>query len=231
MIGILVELVISWLLLWLVAKSSLTVLGFAPRKSRLMDLATGLLLAGLVCALYHLSTTYFAGNGWALNPGYSAATFFKSSLWVLKSVLFETLIFQGALLHLAIRKVGSTRACVLSAACFGVYHWFSYGAFGNPVSMALIFFMTGITGLMYAFAFAKTGALYLTIALHFGWNLCSTVFFSNGPLGKQLLLPENHHKLQGVLSLVVFLFQIFALPAITYWYLKKRGTAPLQTTP
>ncbi|MBF9142587.1 CPBP family intramembrane glutamic endopeptidase [Hymenobacter properus] len=221
MIGILVELVLSWLLLRLVASRSLAALGLWPDKVRGLELIAGMLMAGLVCAAYH-AAMYLAGNGWALNPAYTAAAFARSSFWVLKSVLYETLIFQGALLYLAVQRLGTAKACLLSAACFGVYHWFSYGAFGNPVQMAFIFFMTAITGLMYAQAFAQTGSLYLPIGLHFGWNLTHIVVFSAGPLGPQLLVPANQHRLQDMLSLVVFLFQVLALPAIAYLYLKRR---------
>ena len=231
MLGILIELVISWLLLWLVAKKNLTALGFWPRKRLVFELAAGLLAAGAVCAIYHLSAKYLAGNRWVLNANYTTATFAKSAFWALKSVLFETLIFQGALLYLAIRKLGAMKACLLSAACFGVYHWFSYGAFGNPVQMAFIFFMTAIMGFLYAAAFAKTHSLYLPVGLHFGWNLCNIVIFSNGPLRQQLLVQANKNKLQGILSLLVFLFQIFALPVLMSFYLKRpKPLAPATPT-
>jgi len=221
MLGILVELLISWLLLWLIFKANPTVLGFRPLKSRTLELVVGMLCASAICAIYHLSAKYFAGNSWGVNPRFTTASLLKSTFWTLKSVLFETLIFQGALLYIAIRKVGIGKACGLSAICFGVYHWFSYGAFGNPVLMAFIFCMTAINGLLYAFAFAKTRSLYLPVGLHFGWNLCNIVIFSNGPLGQQLLVQANANKLQGALSLIIFLFQVFALPAITYFYLKR----------
>ena len=94
------------------------------------------------------------------------------------------------------------------------------GAFGNPVQMIFIFCMTGIWGFMFAMAFAKTKSLYLPIGLHLGWNLISTVIFSQGPLGNQLLISNCGQKLGGILSLVVFLFQVFAVPLIIYWYLK-----------
>jgi membrane protease YdiL (CAAX protease family) len=226
MLGLLAALVISWLLLWLVAKQHPGVLGLKPRKTRGLELVFGLLTAGAVCAIYHLSAKYFAGNRWVINPAYTASAFVKSSFWALKSVLLETLIYQGALLYLAIQKLGIRKACLLSAACFGVYHWFAYEAFGNPVQMAFIFFMTAIMGLTFAFAFAKTRSLYLPIALHFGWNLVNIVVFSNGPLGKQLLLQQNHEKLQGIPSLLVFLFQVLAIPAITYFYLKGQAFRP-----
>jgi len=81
--------------------------------------------------------------------------------------------------------------------------------------------MTGIFGLVLAFAFAKTKSLYLPVGLHFGWNLFNIVVFSNGPLGEQIFIKTNGNQLQGILSLLVFLFQVFALPLLTFWYLKR----------
>jgi len=83
--------------------------------------------------------------------------------------------------------------------------------------------MTGIWGFMFAMAFAKTKSLYLPIGLHFGWNLISTVVFSQGPLGNQLLIGNGGQKMGVILSLVVFLFQVFVVPIITYWYLKRHS--------
>jgi uncharacterized protein len=66
--------------------------------------------------------------------------------------------------------------------------------------------------------FAKTKSLYLPIGLHFGWNIVNTVVFLQGPLGSQLLINNGGQKLGIILSLVVLLFQILAVPFITYWY-------------
>jgi membrane protease YdiL (CAAX protease family) len=126
-----------------------------------------------------------------------------------------------------IEKLGAKTACIISAIAFGVYHWFSYNAFGNPVQMTVIFFMTAIWGWMFAFAFAKTKTLYLPVALHFGWNLVSTVIFSQGPLGNQLLVSSSSEKLDGFLSWVLFAFMVFALPLIVYWFLRERKVAAL----
>ena len=215
--GILTELLISWLLLWFFCHKHLSVLGFKPTTTRLADLGTGLLLGAACCIIYHLMAT----NSWMINRHATVLTIFKGAWWVLKSVLFEELIFRGALLYIAIKKMGITKACILSAVCFGIYHFFSYNLFGNPVQMLIVFFMTGITGLILAFAFARTGSLYLPVALHFGWNYFNIVVFSSGPLGAQLLIRGNGHKLEGIPSLFVFLFQIFALPLVTYWYLRR----------
>jgi hypothetical protein len=80
--------------------------------------------------------------------------------------------------------------------------------------------LRGIVGLSWAFAFAKTGSLYLPIGLHLGWNLFSIVVFSNGNFGQAILVKANGNQLQGILSWFVFLFQVLALPLLTFWYLK-----------
>lgn len=220
MIGIIVELIISWLLLWLICKRHLSVLGFRPTKSRITNLIVGLLIAAFCCTLWQLMTTAFIDNRWVLNKQATAKGILESSQWTFVAVLYEELIFRGALLYIAIKKIGVLKACILSAVCFGIYHWFSYNLFGNPLMMGIVFLMTATVGLSWAFAFAKSGSLYLPIGLHLGWNLLSIVVFSNGNFGQAILVKANASQLQGVLSLCVFLFQVLALPVLTFWYLK-----------
>src|SRR6476620_8853820 len=152
MFGIIVELIISWLLLWFIDKKHLSILGFKPTRNRLMNLCVGVLLAALTCTVYHLLTTILANNSWTLNNKLTIQSTLSSIWWTLKSVLFEELIFRGALLYVAIEKFGVKIACIFSAVCFGIYHWFSYNALGNPLQMIFIFLMTGVFGLMLAFA-------------------------------------------------------------------------------
>lgn len=218
MVGIIIQLIISWILLWYFDKSSLAALGIAPTGKRVLLFLTGFLLAAFVSILYNILTIAFVHNGWVINKQFSAAAALQSTWWVLRSVLFEELIFRGALLYLAIKRWGAPRASIFSAVCFGVYHWFSYGALGNPVAMVFIFLLTGIAGFTFAYAFAKTGSLYLPVSLHFGWNLVHIVVFSNGPLGSQLYQKINGNAATGFLSLFIFLFQMLALPLAGFFY-------------
>lgn len=221
MLGLIVELIISWLLLWIVYKQSLLVLGIVPTKSRLLNLVFGFLIAAACCSAYYLSFTVFVNHNWTLNNEFKGQAVLTSSWWTLESVLYEELIFRGALLYILIKRLGVKTACIISAVCFGIYHWFTSGVMGDPLQMTFVFVMTGIWGAMFAITFAKTKSLYLPIGLHFGWNFISTVVFSQGPLGNQLLIGSGGQKLGGVLSAGVFLFQIFAVPLITYWYLRQ----------
>jgi len=236
MAGLIVELIISWLLLWIVCKKSLLVLGIVPTQSRLLNLFFGILIAAVCCTVYYLSFTFFTTNNWILNSKFAGQKFITSSWWTLNSVLYEELIFRGALLYILIKKLGVRTACITSAICFGVYHWFTSGALGNPLQMTIVFIMTGIWGFMFAVAFAKTKSLYLPIGLHFGWNFISTVIFSQGSLGNQVLIISGGEKMGVALSAVVFIFQIFAVPVVTYWYLrflskKKKSLLALKQQP
>lgn len=213
MAGIIVELIISWLLLWFFEKKHLTDLGISIQSKRMRDLGYGLLGAAICCTVYHLLTSLH----WRVNKMITL----NSIWWVLKSVLFEELAFRGALLYIAIRKLGITKACILSALCFGIYHIFSYEVYGNPGAALLVLVITGLIGLALAYAFANTQSMYLPIGLHLGWNLINILVFSAGPLGKQLFVKAGSAALTGIPSLLVFLLQIFALPLFTAWYLKK----------
>ncbi|MEP6748906.1 MAG: type II CAAX endopeptidase family protein [Bacteroidota bacterium] len=223
MIGLLIEIIISWLLVWFLYKKDLSVLGIRPTKSRLANLSVGFLVAAICCCIYFFSISTFTNSSWLINKTFTAKDFLKGFWWTFNSVLYEELIFRGVLLYIAIQKLGVRRACILSAVAFGIYHWFVTGALGHPVQMAIVFFMTGIWGLMFAFAFAKTKSLYLPIGLHFGWNLMNIVIFSKGPLGHQLLISAGEEKVKGVLMTILFIFQIFALPVLTYFYLGRKN--------
>lgn len=220
MAGIIVELIISWLLLWFICKKHLSVLGFSPTKNRMAQLLMGLLIAATCCTLWQVMSTAFIKNSWVSNKQATVKVIWESSRWTFMSVLYEELIFRGALLYVAIKKIGVVKACILSAVCFGIYHWFSFNVFGNPFMMVIVFLMTAIVGLSWAFAFAKTGSLYLPIGLHLGWNLFSTVVFSTGNFGQAMLVKANGTQPQGMLSWIVFLFQVVALPLLTFMYLR-----------
>jgi membrane protease YdiL (CAAX protease family) len=187
----------------------------------MVDFGVGFAIAASCCAIYQIMSTAFAGNAWVLNPKITAPAILEGSRWTLVSVLYEELIFRGALLYIAIKKLGVKRACILSAICFGVYHWFTFNAFGNPLMMTFTFLMTGIVGFSWAYSFAKTSSLYLPIALHFGWNLINMVVFSNGQMVQSILMRENDNMLLGTVSILVFLFQVFAMPLLIFWYLHR----------
>jgi membrane protease YdiL (CAAX protease family) len=222
MFGILIEVIASWLVIWLIERKDLSVLGLMPSKEKLGDLAFGIVVALVVCTIYYISVGYLVHGRWEVNPQHSPRLLLVSSWWTLKSVLFEELIFRGVLLYILIRRLGMKAGCFISAFCFGAYHWFTQNAFGDAFQMIMVFMLTAIAGLMFAYSYAVTRSLYLPIALHFGWNFASIVVFSNGPLGQQFLILQNPAQASVIVSIGAFLFQVLALPLIVAWYLRRK---------
>ncbi|MFA0964725.1 CPBP family intramembrane glutamic endopeptidase [Roseivirga sp. BDSF3-8] len=106
-------------------------------------------------------------------------------------LLTEELIFRGAVLFILLRRIGKSNALLLSAAAFGVYHWFSFGLWGNVVPMVVIFTGTGLMGYALALAYYKTESVALPVGIHLGWNFTLNTVFSKGPLGTGVMISST----------------------------------------
>ena len=100
--------------------------------------------------------------------------------------------------------------------------------------MLVVFLMTSISGLVWAYAFEKTKSMMLPIGLHLGWNFVFNSVFSKGPLGEQILIPQvdKANNLSDTLSFLMhFLLPNLVVPALTFFYikfiLKKNAQKPL----
>ncbi len=223
MLGNLILLALTWMLLWREQKS-LSHIGLNHLPQRSVELAAGFVFAGFFVFLQFVLLAHFAQFDWKINVNYSITDFGRSTFWVFNSVLFEELIFRGYLLYKLSEWLGEKRACLISAASFGIYHWFSYGVLGEWITMIYVFILTASSGLLFAYAFAKSSSIILPIALHLGWNLMTIVVFSNGPLGEQLLLaepassPMTHWSQQIVISILIPLSYI----VIGLWFLRRK---------
>src|SRR5215831_9213701 len=152
MLGIIVELAASWLIVWLFQKKGLGVLGFNPTRRHITGFFLFLLLAASCCIAGFLLRMYF-GEKWEINPAFTGKLLAEGLWWNIKSVLFEELIFRGVILYILIKRLGPVPAIIISAVAFGIYHWFSYGILGNVNQMIIIFFVTGLMGLLLAWAY------------------------------------------------------------------------------
>ena len=223
MIGVLVGLFISWFLLRVLAKEPLAVLGIVPNKQRVKECLFGMLFMAGIALIDFTWQARFKEITYQLNPDYGISHMLTGSFWVLKAVMFEELLFRGAILYLLIRYVGVIKACLISAFVFGVYHWFSYGLFGSRlVVMIYVLLLTGCGGWMFAFAYAKTKSLFAPAGLHLGWNLVTTIVFSSGPIGDQWLLQQGEAvEWGGWVTLLFFSLQAIVAPGVVTWYLQK----------
>lgn len=225
MFGLIIQLAVSWILIRIFEKKNLRVLGFMPTKKRLFDFGIFFFITAIICSSGFFMRMYFAGQLWMLNPDISANLILAGIWWNIKSVLFEELIFRGAVFYILLKKLGAQKAILISSVAFGIYHWFSQEVFGNPAQMAITFLITGAAGLLYAYGFAKTFSLYVPVAIHLGWNLTQSVIFSETVIGDQLFIPVKPVPDMAV-SYVVY-FCILFIPTggmllANYFILKKK---------
>lgn len=183
MLGILVELAISWLILRIVEKKNLGVLGFYPSVPRMKTVFLFFLVAMACCLIGVFLRLLFFKEQYQVNPLLDPLLVWKGFWWNLKSVLYEELIFRGALLYILIRRWGRREGIIVSAVAFGIYHWFSQELFGNMPAMIFIFLVSGIMGLILAYAYVKTSSIYAATGFHLGWNFTYGFLFSKGPIG------------------------------------------------
>jgi membrane protease YdiL (CAAX protease family) len=187
MLGIIVELAISWVLLWLIEKKHLSALGLIPTKRRIFQFLFLFFVAGLCCASGYLLRMYY-GEKWAINPSITFSRVLEALWWNIKSVLYEELIYRGAILYILLKRFGAGWGIVLSSIAFGIYHWFSFEVVGNIPGMIQVFLITGAMGLVLAYAFWKTWSMYAAIGIHLGWNFVTLAIFSGGTIGNQVLV-------------------------------------------
>jgi len=225
MLGIIVQLLVSWLIIWLFEKGSLKVLGFRPTKKRLSGFVLFFMVTALCCSSDFFMRMIFAEQRWELNPKLTGNLILTGTWWNIKSVLFEELIFRGVLFYILLKKLGHVKAIFISAIAFGIYHWFSHEVIGNPVQMLVTFVTTGTMGLVYAYGYSKTGSLYFPMAIHLGWNLTSSVIFSKSILGDQLFTqvkPVPEVQVGYVVYFSIILIPMLSVILINYFMLRRR---------
>lgn len=190
MVGLLIQLLLSYVLIHWAEKGNLSVLGLKPNQSRIADLLLYTCIAGCCSSVTFLLRMLFANESWMLNPSLDWPLFLNGAWYNIKSVLYEELIFRGVIFYLLIKKWGGTKAILISSIAFGIYHWFTYEVFNDPVKMIWIFLITFSAGFIYAFGYYRTKSLYAPIGMHFGWNFVQSFIFSGGNTGPGMLIEK-----------------------------------------
>jgi membrane protease YdiL (CAAX protease family) len=224
MIGIIVQLLLSALLLRFIERKGLSVLGLSPTRNRLQLAALFFTLTAAISASDYLLKMLIAQQRWVLARPVQLPVIAEGIWWNIKSVLFEELLFRGALLYIVLRRTGTLPAVLVSAAAFGIYHWFSFEVIGNPVAMLYTFIVTGLMGVVYAYGYVRTMTLYTPIAIHFGWNVVRSVVFSDTSIGRQLFVEVKPAPIVhvGYLQYAVLVFAALTLAIVVNFWLIRR---------
>lgn len=95
------------------------------------------------------------------------------SIAILFGAMGEELMFRGYAFQLLIRSLGPFATILPTSVIFGLLHA------SNPDVSALGILNTVAFGILLGYAVWRTGALWLAIGLHFGWNLAVPLLGSN----------------------------------------------------
>ena len=211
-----IALLLSWILLHFIEHQSLEVLGFRPTPRRLKLMGLGFLLTTVYMGLYYLAEAAAWHQSYHANPLFSTQTLLVSMGQVFTGALFEELLFRGALLYILIRRIGPAKAVLVSAAAFGIYHWFIVGIHSAP-QMLLLFFSMGLMGYALARSYVVTGSILVPLALHFAANLIGADVLGDGP---QLFVHAPGLHPSTILILLLLTIHNFVYPLIVLWWLR-----------
>ena len=216
--------------MFLLEKRNIIGAWLTPANQRLKEFTLGFILMGTLCLISQLFFSLINDISWAVSGEITITKFISATLADLNSVLIEELVFRGVLLYALIRYTSKRTGLIVSAAAFGIYHWFSYGVLGNVLGMMLVFITTGLMGYVFAKAYVKTESIILPVGLHFGWNWINGSIFSNGISGTVLLVPDQMVPLEGYFALISFLWYVM-VPLVVLFCIKTNTFDRLRLRP
>lgn len=191
MLGIIVLTGFSWLLLTFGIKKNLFTLWFTPFRERGAEAIVGLAITIIAFGLPLAFKSLIYSIHWQLNPDVDISTLLSVLFFYFKSIMFEELVFRGALLTLLAHFTRNRTAVLVSAVSFGIYHWFSYGMFDSGfIPMLYIFLLTGGMGFVWAYIYCKTHSIIMPAVIHLSWNYLSGLFLDYQPFGQLLFRAE-----------------------------------------
>lgn len=216
---VLILIAFSWLSIHLLEKRNILRLWLTPANQRFKEFSLGFLLMGSLCLISQLFFSVINDISWSVSGEITIIKFLSATLADVNSVLIEELVFRGVLLYALIKYTSQQKGIIVSAAAFGIYHWFTYGVLGNTLGMILVFITTGLMGFVFAKAYAKTQSIILPFGLHLGWNWINGSIFSNGLYGTVLLVPNQSVEMEGTFAIISFLWYLI-IPIVVLFLIK-----------
>ena len=220
-------LLLCWLAVYLLEKRNIFHQWLFPPRRRVSEFFLGLILSIALCILTQILLSQLDGRTWHLSKDISIGKITFSLLYDFNSVVSEELLFRGIILFVLIKYLKTAPAMLVSASVFGIYHWFTFGVWGNLATMVLVFVVTGLMGYVFAAAYVKTKSIILPVGIHLGWNWINNTMFSNGPNGIQVLEADKTIPLEGlnaIFSVSLYLIIPFLILAFIKSKIIKEGS-------
>jgi hypothetical protein len=149
-------------------------LGWSSLSGRefLIGTAAGVVAAAVVCLVPVIAQmAKFVRTSAGVEHPWASVAF--GSLALFFGAMGEELLFRGYAFQLLIRSVGPFATILPTSVIFGLMHS------GNNDASALGIVNTVAWGILLGYAVWRTGALWLPIGLHFGWNVALPLLGSN----------------------------------------------------
>src|SRR5688572_2783954 len=191
-------LLLCWLTVYLSEKRNIFHQWLLPGRRRVSEFFLGLIFSIALCLMTQIFLSQLGDRTWHLSKDISIGKLTFSLLYDFNSVVSEELLFRGIILYFLIKYWKTEPAMFISASVFGIYHWFTFGVWGNLMAMVLVFVVTGLMGYVFAVAYVKTKSIILPVGIHLGWNWINNTVFSNGPNGIQLLEADKTVPVEGL---------------------------------
>jgi len=149
-------------------------LGWSPSSGRefLIGAATGM-AAAMVVILVPLALRMVKFERAQVGVDHPWAVFAFGGIALFFGVMGEELLFRGYAFQLLIRSSGPFATILPTSLIFGLMHS------ANPGASSLGIINTVAWGILLGWAVWRTGALWLPIGLHFGWNVMLPLLGSN----------------------------------------------------
>jgi hypothetical protein len=148
-------------------------LGWSPVSSRefLLGMGSGAAAATVVLLLPVAAGAAYFEKVPASEHIFASLAFV--SILLLFGAFGEEMLFHGYAFQLLIRRLGAFATILPAAVIFGFAHM------DNPNRNLLGIGNTMLWGVLLGYAYLRTGALWLPIGLHFGWNVALPLFGAN----------------------------------------------------
>jgi len=207
MLGIALLLALSSSTAYFIYGKGWDILGILPTQKRTLYFFLGFLLVAILCLLTILFESVLCSIKWKINQPVNFSLLKKAVSYYFIAAFTEELVFRGFLLYMLVKTIKTENAKIISAVCFGLYHWFSYEMFGaGIIPMTYVFIITGLAGYIWAGAFVKSGTIWLALAMHFSWNLIQSLFKGKGPYGSIVYHQISRTELSDLNNLFLSLF-------------------------
>lgn len=203
----------SWLLIWLFEKGNLTVLGLTPTIERMKYFILLFIVSGIISASAFFLRMFYAQEEYALASSLTLSSVFIETWYQFRTVLTEELICRGAILYILIKKIGDTKAIIITSVFFAILHWINSGVWGNLTQMAIVFTFTFVMGLLLAYSYARTFSILIPFAIHLGWNFTQNYIFSDATTGNHVFVLATNPP-EVTISYLAF-FTMLLLPKIS----------------